>query len=67
MFNKQFGDEPSPLHFRFQAVVGGFAKVSALYSGCSPTTGKMVCYQIVDLDKASFAVLFVLSAARRLV
>ena len=22
------GDEPSPLHFRFQAAVGGFAKVS---------------------------------------
>ena len=22
------GDEPSPLHFRFQTVVGGFAKVS---------------------------------------
>ena len=28
MFNKQFGDELSPLHFRFQAVIGGFAKVS---------------------------------------
>ena len=27
----------------------------------------MVCCQIVDLDKASFAVLLVLSAARRLV
>ena len=26
--NAAFGDEPSPLHFRFQAVVGGFAKVS---------------------------------------
>ena len=33
MFNKQFGDELSPLHFRFQAVVGGFAKVSGCLFG----------------------------------
>ena len=33
----------------------------------SPTIGEMVCCQIVDLDKASFAILLVLSAARRLV
>ena len=33
MFNKQFGDELSPLHFRFQAVVVGFAKVSGCRLG----------------------------------
>ena len=29
LLNKAFGDEPSPLHFKFQAAVGDFAKVSA--------------------------------------
>jgi len=29
ILNQLFGDEPSPLHFKFQAAAGGFAKVSA--------------------------------------